>query len=190
MNTFSTLNPIILDKKRRLQVANKIFLKLKKSLHHKNTKDMKLLDIGCSIGIITNYLARHFSDAVGIDTDYIAIEQAKNKFRRKNLRYMVMDGGKTSFTNNTFDVATCIHVYYYIKDKEKLFQEIYRILKPGGICYLSGINKYFPVKPKQTVPTSYVSYWELEKLCNKFSIQRDMLDSILPNFKWIIQKPL
>jgi 2-polyprenyl-3-methyl-5-hydroxy-6-metoxy-1,4-benzoquinol methylase len=45
-----------------------------------NNKDLKnfiCLDIGCSAGLVTNYISKNFKKTTGIDTDESAIRSAK-----------------------------------------------------------------------------------------------------------------
>jgi ubiquinone/menaquinone biosynthesis C-methylase UbiE len=43
-----------------------------------------------------------------------------------------LDVSALSFKANTFDCLICIHVMEEVKEDLKAFQEIYRVLKPGG----------------------------------------------------------
>lgn len=43
----------------------------------------------------------------------------------------------TSFPDNFFDYIFCIHVLEHIPDDIKAMKEMFRILKPGGVAYLS-----------------------------------------------------
>jgi len=169
MREYSQSNPEILDPKRRLLVAKQISFILRDHFNGKSLKKMRLLDVGCSSGIITNYLSKSSGKVYGVDIDRRAMQLAK-KVQSKNLTFKIGDATRLSFPENYFDVVICNHVYYYIKKQAKLASEIYRVLKPGGICYFSGINKYSPLKPKQVLPVFYLSYWQLKNLCKKFRI--------------------
>ncbi|GIL85525.1 hypothetical protein Vretimale_13351 [Volvox reticuliferus] len=53
---------------------------------------------------------------------------------------------KLPYANNTFDVITnCVSVDYLNKPLE-VFQEMHRVLKPGGTAYMSFSNRCFPTK--------------------------------------------
>jgi ubiquinone/menaquinone biosynthesis C-methylase UbiE len=51
---------------------------------------------------------------------------------------IVMDGKDLKFLDNTFNTVTSFFVFMYIKkvDHEKVFQEVYRVMKPGGDLYI------------------------------------------------------
>lgn len=50
-----------------------------------NAKNISILDVGCSTGIIDYYLSNHFNSVTGIDIDLSAIEFAKKECRFLNL---------------------------------------------------------------------------------------------------------
>ena len=167
MDSYSAFNPIILDKKTRLQKAKQIWSILDVHLKGQDIKKFKVLDIGCSSGVIANYLVEHFNLIYGIDTDPEAIKKAK-QFSKKNVRFQVMDGTKTKFSQNSFDLVVCNQVYV-LTDQKKLIKEIHRILKPRGICLLTGRNKFKPVYVNN-FDTSFLSFWQLKNLCHRFII--------------------
>jgi 2-polyprenyl-3-methyl-5-hydroxy-6-metoxy-1,4-benzoquinol methylase len=190
----------------REKIASQIFSVLQKS--GAGEKDKAVLDIGCSEGIIANYLASKYKKVVGVDIDTPAVESAKRDYKKKNLQFLEMNGEKLTFLAQSFDIVVCNQVYMYFKNPEKLFQEIRRVLKPGGICFLGAVNKY-----SWTAIThpeySYKLWWELQRLCVGFTVTSyspyvvrskykalqwvpnglvSFLAPLLPNFVWILQK--
>ena len=67
--------------------------------------------------------------ATGIDISERAIQQCK-KQNIPNVK--LMDGAKTTFAKNTFDVILASDVLEHIKEDDKAVQNWQRILKPGG----------------------------------------------------------
>lgn len=129
---------------------------------------LTLLDIGASTGIIDNVLSKSFKKVVGIDIDKKAIEFAKKNFKRKNLIFEIGDAINLPFKNKSFDVVVCMHVYEHVPDQQKLFGEIYRVLKPGGVCYLAAQNKLWPWEPHYNLP--FLSW--LPRSATDFLLQR------------------
>jgi ubiquinone/menaquinone biosynthesis C-methylase UbiE len=104
----------------------------------KPAADMHWLDIGSGLGGPSRYVAHTYNCRVtGVDLseEYVAV--ACSLSQRVGL------GGKVSyrqasalalpFENNTFDGAYMQHVGMNIADKAKLFGEVHRVLKSGGI---------------------------------------------------------
>ncbi len=52
-----------------------------------------------------------------------------------------MDALDTVFEDNKFHVVICNQMYEHVPDPERLMNEIFRILTPGGICYFGAINR-------------------------------------------------
>jgi ubiquinone/menaquinone biosynthesis C-methylase UbiE len=104
----------------------------------KPAADTHWLDIGSGLGGPSRYLARTYNCRVtGVDLseEYVAVADS--------LSQRVGLGGKVSyrqasalalpFDNKTFDGAYMQHVGMNIADKAKLFGEVHRVLKPGGV---------------------------------------------------------
>src|SRR3989344_6158839 len=143
----------ILDKKSRLIKTNKI-LAVIKDYSNKNKKilnNFKCLDIGCSAGLITKFISKNFNQTTGIDTDFNTIKLAK-KLSNKNLNFVNASALNMPFKNNSFDLVICNHIYEHVPDAQKMFNEIYRVLKKDGFCYLSAGNKYNIIEGHYKLP--------------------------------------
>lgn len=186
--------PSMYDQAVREEKAERI-VKILKDYYGKNLKNLTLLDIGSSTGIMDNILARSFKKVIGTDVDTEAIKFAKNSFHRRNLFFFVKDAMQLDLPSNSFDVVICAQVYEHVPDVKKLFNEIYRVLKPGGACYLAALNKYWPIEPHYKLlflswlpksianiyvrkfkhlplyPENLLTYWNLKKLTNKFILK-------------------
>ena len=113
---------------------------------------LSLLDVGSSTGIIDNYLADYFLKVTGIDIDKEAIQYAQKTFKKDNLRFMVDDLMDLSFPDNIFDVVVCTQIYEHVPDAQTMMSEIFRVLKPGGICYFAAGNRMTIMEPHYRLP--------------------------------------
>lgn len=193
--SYASLCDKMYDKKSREEKAKRIIKTLADFYGTKPLNQLNLLDIASSTGIIAYNLAKKFKSVTGADIDKEAIEYAKSQFHLKNLKFVVDDGLNLKFKDSTFDVVIATHVYEHVADPEKLFNEIFRVLKPGGVCYLAAVNKLWPIEQHYHLPflgllpkslanlyvslfkraNSYyetpLSYWELLKLTRKFKVK-------------------
>ncbi len=109
-------------------------------------KNMQVLDLGCGIGGPARTLAAEYGCLVtGIDlieeycqtaemlTEMVNLSDSV-KFRQGNILEMPFD-------DNRYDVAWSQHITMNIEDKDKLFKEVYRVLKPDGLFALYEICK-------------------------------------------------
>lgn len=99
---------------------------------------MHLLDIGSGIGGPARYFARHHGCCVtGIDLteEFVAVARALTGRLGMEGQVSFEQGSALSMTfpAATFDAATLLHVGMNIADKARLFSEVRRVLKPGGI---------------------------------------------------------
>lgn len=141
-----------LDEKRSLCKSNKIISVLKDfTIKNNGLTNLKCLDIGCSAGFITKTLSEEFKETVGIDIDKFAIDIA-TKDNNSKAKFKVGNALDIPCDNETFDVVVCNHIYEHVPDADKLFSEIYRVLKKKGICYLAAANKYYFMEPHYRLP--------------------------------------
>ena len=103
-------------------------------------KNSKILEIGCSGGVLIRSLKEHgFNNVYGIDISKDAVKVCKNK-NIKNV--FVMDGAKLKFHNEMFDVVITSDTLEHIKDENSALSEWNRVLKPGGklIIFVPAFN--------------------------------------------------
>ncbi len=135
-------------KKDRYNKAKKIISLI--DYHHKANLSIKTcLDIGCSSGEITEYLGNYFYKIVGIDIDKEAITDNKSQ---KSQSYVLGNSSHLPFEKHKFDYIICSQVYEHVESQSALVHEIKRLLKPEGICFFSGPNKYSIVEEHYWLP--------------------------------------
>lgn len=180
-NYYSIGVPKILSEPGRERIAKQIWGILKNEV--KNPKKKRVLDLACSSGVISNYLASHFKTVHAVDSDGYALELAKNEFAAtRNLKFQRMDGLSLKFKNNSFDVVICNQVYNFVDDPQRLVDEIYRVLKPGGVCFFGARNRLSLIEPQYGIPfislfpsilpfgKKYMYIWQIKKLLSNFTI--------------------
>ena len=155
---------------------------------------LSALDVGSSTGIITNYLASYFQNIIGMDIDGPAVEFAKKQFKQQNLEFRIGSSLNMDFTDRTFDVVICAHIYEHVPDAKLLMDEIFRVLKVNGVCYFAAGNRYRIMEPHYNLPflsavprplahpyvrlagrskyyyEKHLSYWGLKKLVRQFDL--------------------
>jgi SAM-dependent methyltransferase len=109
--------------------------------HRKYLKECKVLEVGSSTGILTYYLADVFREVVGIDIDEEALDYARKHYTKSNIQYLSGDALVSNFPDNSFDAVVCHHTYEHVADSRKLVEEIWRIIKPGGLLYFGAPNR-------------------------------------------------
>ncbi len=105
------------------------------------TRDRRVLDIGCGIGGPAFEMARTFSvDVVGIDLEPPLIERATAAAERHGLTsqcsFQVVEVGPLAFADESFDIIVSSGALTQTEDKQAIFNDCYRLLKPGGCLSL------------------------------------------------------
>ena len=158
---YSDLKSSVFDSNDRINKAKKTISVLVDYLS--NTSDLILLDIGSSTGIMTNEYATYFREVVGIDIDSKAVKYANDNFKKKNISFINLPIEETDFKSASFDVITCSHIYEHVPSDHVLMENIYKLLKPGGICYFAAGNKYKIIETHYNLP--FLSYFP-KKIAN------------------------
>jgi ubiquinone/menaquinone biosynthesis C-methylase UbiE len=121
--------------------------------------DMQLLDIGSGLGGPARYFAQAYRCRVtGIDLseEYVAVagSLAQRVGLAGKVSYQQGNALEFPFPNATFDGAYMLHVGMNIADKARLFNEVHRVLKPGGIFGLYDVMRIDEGQFQYPVPWS------------------------------------
>ena len=141
---FSEIHPATMfDEEGRLQKARKTVAVILDAMAAagRDPAQASLLDIGCSTGILTQHYAEFFGRVVGVDIDDGAVEWAQKNRAADNIDYRVGDSMELPFQAAEFDVVTCTHIYEHVPDAQRMLDEIFRVLVPGGLCYFAAENR-------------------------------------------------
>jgi 2-polyprenyl-3-methyl-5-hydroxy-6-metoxy-1,4-benzoquinol methylase len=193
-NNFSEMHRDAMYNRRSRECKAKTMVSVLQDYFNTDLKSLTLLDVGSSTGLIANYLAMYFGEVVGIDIDRPAVEFAKSTHKKDNLVFIQADSLKIEMPENYFDAVICAHVYEHVPDAAMMMGEIYRILKPGGICYFAAGNRLNIIEPHYQLPflsviprplahiyirwagkgkfyyEKHLSYWGLRRLVRKFEL--------------------
>jgi len=111
-----------------------------------------VLEVGCGTGNYMVHFAGKFERLAGIDLNGAMVEKAKTKLGDQ-AEFKVGPAQSLPWEDNTFDaVYGCQTIHHYGEDTNRIvfFQEVARVLKPGGKLVLnytepSQIPFYWPV---------------------------------------------
>lgn len=91
------------------------------------------LDVGCGTGAVLQWLNTHGFEATGLDMSDLALNFCKEK------KLVAIKGlaDQLPCPDNSFDLVTALDVLEHLDDDKKAVKEIYRVLKPGGVCVVT-----------------------------------------------------
>ncbi len=103
--------------------------------------DVRALDLGCGTGGLTVLLARRGFTVHAVDHSPDMLAVARSKVDAEGLSDSVTfserDIRSMPFPDRSFDLVTCQRVLHHIPDAEAVISEAARVLKPGGVFFLS-----------------------------------------------------
>lgn len=127
--------------------------------------DADVLNLGCSTGIIDEFIAPHVSSMTGVDIDEPAVRLAESRKSAGNLSFRVDDAMALGFDDGSFDVVICSQVYEHVPDAVRMMSEIRRVLRPGGVCYFAATNRWGVMEKHYHLP--FLS-WLPDKAANAY----------------------
>lgn len=106
----------------------------------------KVLEVGCGNGYYLSLLSRlKIADKLfGVDIDKRALADAKNFINNKHVKLTLAPAEKLPFKDNAFDRVVMSEVIEHVMDERTALNEVYRVLKPGGIFLLTTCNIEYP----------------------------------------------
>ena len=141
---FSQIHPeTMFDERGRLQKARKTVTVLQDAVRSAGLEPARarVLDIGCSTGILTRHYAEFFGEVVGVDIDDGAVDWARLNRGAENISYRIGDSMDLPFPDNDFEIVSCTHIYEHVPDAQRMLDEIFRVLRPGGFCFFAAENR-------------------------------------------------
>lgn len=140
-----------------------------------------VLDLGCGNGLHSIKFTEYCKKIICIDYNKEQLNIGKNISRDQKIRniyfYTINLESHLSFKTNYFDKILCLDVLEHLNNREQMLCEIYRILKPNGIVFL-------------TVPNKNTSWKKIQRLAgiNSFSDPDHKIEYSMPEIKSILTK--
>lgn len=129
------------NKNSRLEKAKKI---IKIISRYKDIGMSKILDIGCGSGYLDGIVIKQARLHIGVDF----VDERK----AKDFPFLASSALCLPFKNSSFDIVICNHVIEHVPEQDKVLDEISRVLKKDGICYITSPNKLWPIEPHLKLP--------------------------------------
>ena len=147
---YSRLKPSMYYEEERVKKARKTILVLRDYL--KSTEKLTLIDIGSSTGIMTKEYSKYFEQVIGVDLDKQAVDFANEKYGNENTKFINSPIEELGLPQQSVDVITCTQIYEHVPSETQLLDSIYKLLKPGGVCYFAASNRFKIIEPHYNLP--------------------------------------
>lgn len=115
---------------------------------------LSVVDIGCGAGSQSQLWAQLGHEVVGLDINEALIDTARERAAdaRLDIRFEVGSATGLPLGDRTMDVCLLPELLEHVEDWETCLSEACRVLKPGGLLYLSTTNALCPVQQEFNVP--------------------------------------
>ncbi|WP_440669443.1 bifunctional 2-polyprenyl-6-hydroxyphenol methylase/3-demethylubiquinol 3-O-methyltransferase UbiG [Candidatus Pelagibacter sp. HIMB1483] len=171
----------------------------------KPLKKLKILDIGCGGGLLSEPMSRLGADVTGIDASEKNIQVAKlhAKKSKLNIRYFSTSPEKFK-TDIKFDVILNMEIIEHVEDVDYFLKSSASLLKKDGIMFIATINKTLKSYIFAIIGAEYILRWlpigthewekfirpdDLVNISKKFNLNLESLDGMKFNVikdKWSI----
>jgi SAM-dependent methyltransferase len=148
---YSEQQALMLDEASRRHKAAKIASVLEHFLGRDSLSGLRLLDIGCSGGIVASELHKRGATVIGADIDVPGLVKAQASYGDQ-VSFVCTDGEQLPFADGSIDVVVLNHVYEHVVDHRLLAAEVARVLAPQGVAYLGLGNRLGIMEPHYRLP--------------------------------------
>jgi SAM-dependent methyltransferase len=103
--------------------------------------DRIVLDVGSGDGYAAYLLAENAREVIGFEVAREAVQSARQRYQRPNLRFEQGSATRLEFPDDTFDLVTSFQVIEHLPDVGAVLDEIGRVLKPDGRAVITTPNR-------------------------------------------------
>ncbi len=175
-------------------IINNITKTFKINNNEKPLEKLKILDIGCGGGLLSEPMRKLGAEVVGIDASNKNINVAKLHAEKNNLKIEYICTSPEKFKpKKLFDVILNMEIIEHVEDVEYFLKSCSKLLKKNGIMFIATINKTLKSYIFAIVGAEYVLRWlpigthDWEKFVNpdnliniskKYNLELDSLDGM------------
>jgi 2-polyprenyl-6-hydroxyphenyl methylase / 3-demethylubiquinone-9 3-methyltransferase len=122
---------------------------------------LRILDIGCGAGILSEPLARMGAEVVGADPSAANIAAAKQHAEQAGLAidYRATTIEALAVRDERFEAVLAMEVVEHVADVTLFLKQCAQLVKPGGILIVATINRTFKSFALAIIGAEYVLRW-------------------------------
>ncbi len=126
----------------------------------RSLKGIKILDIGCGGGLLSEPMARMGADVFGIDASDKNINIAKLHAEKNKLKIKYFCSSPENFkTYNKFDIILNMEIIEHVEDVDFFLKSCSKLLKKNGIMFVATLNKTLKSYLFAIIGAEYVLRW-------------------------------
>ena len=186
-------------------IKEKIINSFKLENSDKPLQKIRLLDIGCGGGLLSEPMSRLGAEVTGIDASEKNIQVAKLHAKKNNLKINYLTASPENLKiDRKFDVILNMEIIEHVEDIDIFLKSCSLLLRKGGIMFVATINKTLKSYLFAIIGAEYILRWlpigthewdkfvdpnKLIKISKKYNLQLQNLDGMKFNIitdKWSI----
>jgi 2-polyprenyl-6-hydroxyphenyl methylase / 3-demethylubiquinone-9 3-methyltransferase len=105
--------------------------------------NIRILDVGCGAGFLTNDLAQHGYDVTGLDLSEPTLEVARRHDSKGSVKYFCRDAYRMELGDGAFDVVCAMDFLEHVEHPPIILHEVARVLKRGGLFFFYTFTRNF-----------------------------------------------
>jgi len=124
-------------------------------------KNLKILDIGCGGGLLSEPMSRLGANVMGIDASEknIKIANAHLKKSKLKINYVCASPESLKTTKEQFDVILNMEIVEHVEDVELFIKKSSELLKRKGLMFVATLNKTLKSYIFAIVGAEYILRW-------------------------------
>ena len=123
-------------------------------------KGLRILDIGCGGGLISEPMTRLGADVTGIDASKKNIKIASLHAKKNNLKIEYLDKSPEQMDDKKkFDVLLNLEVIEHVDDVDLFLKSCSKLLKKNGLIFTATINRTLTSYIKAIIGAEYILRW-------------------------------
>ena len=123
-------------------------------------KGLKLLDIGCGGGLMSEPMCRLGAEVTGIDASSKNIKVAHLHSKQNNLKINYINASPENMKeNDKFDIILNLEIVEHVEDVDLYFKSCAKLLKKNGLMFTATLNRTFVSFVKAIIGAEYVLRW-------------------------------
>ena len=175
-------------------IKDNIITSLKIKNKKKPLENIKILDIGCGGGLLSEPMCRLGANVTGIDASNKNIEIAQLHAKKNALNIEYLCKSPENFNPKTkFDVILNMEIVEHVEDVDFFLMSSSKLLKKGGIMFVATLNKTLKSYLFAIMGAEYILRWlpigthewekfvkpeELINILKKHDMKLDTLDGM------------
>ena len=121
---------------------------------------LKILDIGCGGGLISEPMARLGGSVTGIDASEKNIKVAKIHAKKNNLKINYLNKSPEHLQDiEKFDVILNLEIVEHVENINLYIESCYKLLKKGGLMFTATLNRSLMSYLKAIIGAEYILRW-------------------------------